>query len=233
LENNSQKWIRAVKRNFCAAFAASLCTLACATAAPDLVRARRDVAQYVESGRYEADIARVTASATAWIEERARGGGKLALVVDIDETALSDLEALRANDFSFLVEGPCDELPKGPCGIRAYNRKGQNPPIKPTLQLARRARELGLAVFFITGRGEVSREATEKNLRAAGYEWTALAMKSAAAPKAAADFKPPERRKIEEQGYRIVANIGDQESDLAGGYAERTFKLPNPFYFIP
>jgi hypothetical protein len=30
----------------------------------------------------------------------------------------------------------------------------------------------------------------------------------------------------------IIANLGDQFSDLAGGYAERTFKLPNPFYSI-
>jgi hypothetical protein len=28
-------------------------------------------------------------------------------------------------------------------------------------------------------------------------------------------------------------NIGDQMSDLDGGFAERTYKLPNPFYFIP
>jgi hypothetical protein len=27
--------------------------------------------------------------------------------------------------------------------------------------------------------------------------------------------------------------MGDQLSDLEGGYAERTFKLPNPFYWIP
>jgi hypothetical protein len=30
-----------------------------------------------------------------------------------------------------------------------------------------------------------------------------------------------------------VVNIGDQFSDLAGGFAERVFKLPNPYYFIP
>jgi hypothetical protein len=29
-----------------------------------------------------------------------------------------------------------------------------------------------------------------------------------------------------------VVNLGDQESDLDGGHAERAFKLPNPFYFI-
>ncbi|MGB6550988.1 MAG: HAD family acid phosphatase [Xanthobacteraceae bacterium] len=30
----------------------------------------------------------------------------------------------------------------------------------------------------------------------------------------------------------MIANVGDQESDLSGGYAEKTFKLPNPFYYI-
>ena len=38
---------------------------------------------------------------------------------------------------------------------------------------------------------------------------------------------------IEAQGYDIVANVGDQYSDLAGGHADRAFKLPNPFYFLP
>jgi HAD superfamily, subfamily IIIB (Acid phosphatase) len=49
----------------------------------------------------------------------------------------------------------------------------------------------------------------------------------------AADFKAPERRRIAEQGYTIVLALGDQESDLSGGYAERIFKLPNPVYYLP
>jgi hypothetical protein len=49
----------------------------------------------------------------------------------------------------------------------------------------------------------------------------------------AADFKAPERAKIAAKGYTIIANVGDQPSDLAGGYAERTFLLPNPFYRVP
>ena len=31
----------------------------------------------------------------------------------------------------------------------------------------------------------------------------------------------------------IVANIGDQPSDLAGGHSQQTFLLPDPFYRIP
>jgi hypothetical protein len=47
------------------------------------------------------------------------------------------------------------------------------------------------------------------------------------------EYKAPARQKLVEQGYRILLNVGDQNSDLAGGFAERTFKLPNPFYFAP
>lgn len=38
---------------------------------------------------------------------------------------------------------------------------------------------------------------------------------------------------LEQNGYRIVGNIGDQWSDILGtntGY--RTFKLPDPMYYV-
>jgi hypothetical protein len=46
-------------------------------------------------------------------------------------------------------------------------------------------------------------------------------------------YKTAKRIEIENLGKTIIANIGDQESDLVGLHVERTFKLPNPFYFIP
>ena len=49
----------------------------------------------------------------------------------------------------------------------------------------------------------------------------------------AADFKAPRRAAIEAAGYTVIANMGDQPSDLAGGHAQRAFLLPNPFYRIP
>jgi acid phosphatase len=52
-------------------------------------------------------------------------------------------------------------------------------------------------------------------------------------PTSAADFKAPERAKIEARGYHIIENVGDQPSDLAGGHADRAFLLPDPFYRIP
>src|SRR5215211_2527363 len=41
------------------------------------------------------------------------------------------------------------------------------------------------------------------------------------------------RRRIARQRYRILVNLGDQWSDLRGGYAARAYKLPNPMYVNP
>jgi len=46
-------------------------------------------------------------------------------------------------------------------------------------------------------------------------------------------YKTAHRRRLAEAGYRILINIGDQESDLVGGFAEQTFKIPNAMYYIP
>lgn len=49
-----------------------------------------------------------------------------------------------------------------------------------------------------------------------------------------APYKSGARADIEEHFHvAIIASVGDQDSDLAGGHAERAFKVPNPFYFIP
>jgi acid phosphatase len=101
------------------------------------------------------------------------------------------------------------------------------------LALTALARERGVAVFFLTGRPERLRAATERNLREAGYEWTAVLMKpDDLVTRSAVELKAPARRKLVDAGYTIILNIGDQMSDLEGGHAERTYKLPNPFYVI-
>ena len=200
---------------------------------PSLVEAKRQLDAYVDSGRYEAEIAAVTERARAYLERRAAAGGKLAIVVDVDETALSNLPSLRANDYGFIVTGPCD-LPGGPCGLLAWIQMGRAEAIRPVLALTRLARERGVAVFFLTGRPERLRGVTERNLHAAGYEWAGLILKpDAMTTKSAVEFKAPERKKLVDQGYAIVVNIGDQMSDLDGGFADRTYKLPNPFYYVP
>jgi hypothetical protein len=46
-------------------------------------------------------------------------------------------------------------------------------------------------------------------------------------------FKSATRRHIERDlGCEIIAGFGDQYSDFGGGYADRSYKLPNPTYFV-
>jgi hypothetical protein len=204
-----------------------------ATSVPNLFDVQQRVDDYISSGRYEHDLAAVAAQAKAWLEQRAPAVRKPAIVLDIDETSLSNWPAYRVNGWGRVVAGGCD-LENGPCGLRAWQATAKSTAIVPTLNLARRAKEMGVAVFFISGRPPNLREATERNLREQGYVWDGVILLPEGAQFAsAANFKAPERRKLTEMGYTIVLTMGDQQSDLSGGFAEKTFKLPNPVYFLP
>jgi len=208
---------------------------ACASTStiPALYETQGRIARYIGSGQYEKEFAAVVVRAQEYMEKRAGVVSKPAIVLDIDETSLSNWPAYRVNGWSRITAGPCD-LDHGPCGIRAWQAMATSKALAPTLELARRAEALGVAVFFITGRPPELRDATERNLRQEGYRPAAvILLPEGKTFESAADFKAPERRKLAEQGYSIILNMGDQESDLRGGYAEKTFKLPNPVYFLP
>jgi len=190
---------------------------------------------YVKSGQYEKDLAAVGNEAIAALDGPATAVPRAALVLDIDETSLSNLPQMLANDFGYVAAGPCAHLPKGPCGARAWELSARAKAVAPTLELFRHARAKQVAVFFITGRDETERAATTRNLIRAGYRgWTKLIMRPVHGPRlSAADYKAATRAEIEAKGYRIIVNVGDQPSDLMGGHAEKTVLLPNPFYRIP
>jgi predicted secreted acid phosphatase len=199
----------------------------------NLFDVQRQVEQYIASGRYEANVAKVAAQAQAYVEQRAAKVVRPAIVLDIDETSLSNWPAYKANGWGRVVAGECS-LEPGPCGLRAWQASGQSKALVPTLALVTRARALGVAVFFISARPHSLLEATERNLREQGYAWDeVIVLPEGASFASAVDFKAPERKKIAERGFTILLAMGDQESDLTGGYAERTFKLPNPVYFLP
>ena len=153
-----------------------------------------------------------------------------AVVFDIDETALSNWEAIKADDFGRVVDGPCAELPKGPCGWRAWDLRAQSTVIPPTMDVFTAARDRDAAIFFITGRDESQRAATERNLADVGYPgYAGLIMEPVGAHyDSAADFKAPQRAHIEAQGYTIIANLGDQPSDLDGGFCRADVPTAQP-----
>lgn len=200
---------------------------------PNLFETQGRITEYITSGRYDADFARVVAAATAWLEERAPKARRPAIVLDIDETALSNWQAYRVNHWARILQGGCD-LERGPCNIRVWQTLGLSTALAPTLRLVQRARELGVAVFFITGRPGELRESTERNLRDQGFTFAQVfLLPSDQKFLSGTDFKAPIRRRLAAEGYTILLSMGDQQSDLDGGSAERTFKLPNPVYYLP
>ncbi len=210
--------------------------------AGDYVPALRD---YHDSGDYESDLETVGGRARAYLarhvkrirtkaRKRCRKHGtpaaqcrkpKLAMVLDIDETSLSNYDDIAATGFV-----------QPTVALAGSVAQADSPAIEPTLDLFNFAKGRGVDVFFITGRPDaipMVRERTEQNLTAAGYEgWKQLYLNPDTS-QGTVPYKAGTRADIEEdQGYRIVVNVGDQESDLHGGHADRAFKLPNPFYFI-
>jgi acid phosphatase len=199
--------------------------------APSITRDPRNLSElkvevkaYVDSGDYARDLAAVAAPAKSWIDRRARShGGKTAVVFDIDETTLSNFEHMVEADWGYQ-----------PVAWDAWMATSRAPAIEPMREVYQTARANNVAVFFITGRTEKDRSATERNLRAQGMgDFVELILRPNGNKSPAALYKTAERKRITGLGYTIIGNFGDQQTDLDGGYAERAFKLPNPFYLIP
>ena len=194
---------------------------------------------YLCFGGYDRDIEKVLADARAHVEARADKVEKPALVLDIDETSLSNRPYFLANDFGAIRQGACKldagkSVPDEPCGFDKWLAEHEAKAIDPTLKLFNLAKSKNVAVFFITGRHGNERPPTIANLKKVGYDgWTDLRMREPGDQTEVRVFKTAERAKIAARGFTIIANVGDQQSDLDGGYAERTFRVPNPFYFLP
>ncbi len=206
--------------------AAALLAVAAIASQPEnlgLLKVR--VLAYLDSETFTRDVEAVATEAVAFISERAANraeGERLAIVLDIDETALSNLPHMRAMDFGY-VPSLWDEWLDTAAG----------PAIAPVLDIYKAAREHDVAAIFITGRWEKTRAATIRNLVKEGYtEIEVLLLKEDFSTEPTGDFKARERKRLTGEGWTIIASVGDQFSDLTGGFAERTYKVPNPAYFI-
>jgi predicted secreted acid phosphatase len=187
---------------------------------------------------YDIDVAAVFDLARSYVVEHATDSKRPALVLDIDETSLTNWPNLLADNFGFIADGSCDALPNGPCGFNQWILKSKAKAIDPAHKLFKVAKAKEVAVIFITGRRDQQRDATLLNLDHEGFDgWTELRTRPDRddLPSVQA-FKTAERIKVEAEGYEIIANVGDQWSDLDGdhgnNHANCRFKVPNPFYFI-
>jgi len=217
-----------------AAFAAAVLllvtSLAGAVEPRNLDLVKQSLVRYHDSGEYEKDLARVVQQAEAYLKARIvknkkhHANQKLALVLDIDETALSNYPDMLKLSFG----GTLKE-------IEEAEGRGEDPALEPTLKLYQFAKANGVAVFFVTARRENYRSGTISNLENVGYKnYDGLYMLPLDYhEKSVTPFKTKMRKQVSEQGYVIVLSVSDQKGDLRGGYAEKAFKLPDPYYLVP
>jgi len=187
---------------------------------------KSEVLRYISSGEYAKDLSAVALKANKYLAKRlnkpTKPDEKRAIVFDIDETTLNNLPHMMANDFGYV-----------PAVWQRWVASAQAKAIVPVQVAYDMAVRDNVDVFFITARKEADRPGTERNLRQVGYEtWTNIYYIPDDYPFSVQHFKTATRKQLVEEGYTIILNIGDQESDLRGGYAEKTFKLPNPVYIV-
>ncbi|MFF6913963.1 HAD family acid phosphatase [Streptomyces sp. NPDC012466] len=198
-------WLR--RASVTAASAAALVAMAApadATTAPQASTAPATAAAAdVDYGTWQKDCQAVMDQALPYLKQRiaaTKPGEKQAIVLDIDNTALE-------TDFGFSYPQPAN---------------------KPVLEAARYAQERGVALFFVTARPDIVASFTQYNLKQTGYQVSGLYVRNFIDLfKNVADYKTAQRVDIERKGYTIIANIGNSGTDLSGGHAEKTYKLPD------
>ncbi|MEU7721893.1 HAD family acid phosphatase [Streptomyces tibetensis] len=157
----------------------------------------------VDYNTWQKDCQAVMDQALPYLKQRIaaqKPGEKQAIVFDIDNTTLE-------TDFGFAYPQPAN---------------------KPVLEAARYAQERGVALFFVTARPDIIASFTQYNLKQTGYQVSGLYVRNFIDLfKNVADYKTAQRVDVEKKGYTIIANIGNSATDLSGGHAERTFKLPD------
>ncbi len=157
----------------------------------------------VDYDTWQKDCQAVMDQALPYLKQRIADtapGEKQAIVFDIDNTTLE-------TDFGFSYPQPANG---------------------PVLEVAKYAQEHGVSLFFVTARPGIIYSVTDYNLKHAGYQVSGLHVRNFLDLfKNVADYKTAQRVAIENKGYTIIANIGNSATDLSGGHAEKTYKLPD------
>jgi hypothetical protein len=204
----------------------------------DPVTGAKDLHTFDPAGAYANEVGGIARTAAKYLARPSKHHhtaqkAQKAVLFDVDDTTLN---TYNYEIFSNFVYNPTTN--------GQFVNAGVFPAVPHMVQLEHYAESKGYTVFFLTGRPGTQRDGTVQNLQGVGYDVSSpnLYMKDYAADSwlspcaptcTTIRYKSLTRQHIESQGYDIVANFGDQYSDLIGGYADRTFKIPNPMYYLP
>jgi predicted secreted acid phosphatase len=186
---------------------------------------------------YISEIAKLLNDQNAYLAQ-AKGPNQ-AIVLDVDDTTL----------WNYDMEDGALHFDYDPAVQNTWVQEQRFPAVPGMPGFVDMAAKLGYTVFGVTGRTDTQEAATLANLTKAGYgttftadtlytKWSGASpqpsyITCATASCTTVEYKAGTRKHIESLGYNIVLDVGDQWSDLKGGYADRVLKLPNPTYYLP
>lgn len=206
-------------------FAAATYSTILAAEPKSMAQAEKEVREYYKSGEWERDVAKKYEEAKNIVDKYDGDPKKATIVFDIDETLVTSLPYFEQHCYIF-----DKTLPQW----SKWVLDAKSPKIEAALNFYNYAKEKGYRLVILTGRREDQRSLTERNLKNAGYtEYAALYMRDPDKKQPTSIFKQETRKKMSEDGEFILLNIGDQKSDLEGGYSKYQIKLPNPIYAVP
>jgi hypothetical protein len=209
---------------------------------------------FAADSNYAKEASGVAAAGERWLSARRHGPshGTKAILLDVDDTSLATWNYEVFSNWAF-----------NPTTNATYVLGQLFPPVPGMVDMVTQAAQEGYSIIYITGRPALQEAATLGNLTAdgvgvdAGYPaptklndgedglftkplpadyppyLTAACSGDPNGTCTTVHYKSATRQHIESLGYDIVANFGDQYSDLKGGFADDTFKLPNPMYYLP
>jgi hypothetical protein len=209
------------------------------TATPDPVNGSTVLHEFSPTGAYADEVSGIASQVRSYLAFRSshQNGpstfdGTPALIFDIDDTTLTTYDYEIYSNFVF-----------NPSTNASFVNGAVFPATPGMVSLATWAGSHGYTVFFLTGRPETQRPGTLTNLSNAGYAPVSsnvflkdqtLPWLTECSPACTSEqYKTLTREHLEDTGFDVVANLGDQFSDLRGGFADRTVKIPNPMYFLP
>lgn len=184
----------------------------------NLTLAKQDVELYYESKSFNQEVKEVLEE--AWHQlKNIVPTDKSTIIIDIDETALSNYEY-------FKLMG----LAKGNQTAFTYWKSlGYCRAIKPTLSFYKKLIKKGFKVVFISCRSTKIYKQTAANLKKVGYHtFERIILRTKKDMKVPFyTYKKQKRYDLANEGYEIVACVGDQWSDLEGEHTGIKVKLPN------
>ncbi|KAH6768431.1 HAD superfamily [Perilla frutescens var. frutescens] len=187
------------------------------------------IGKYMTSTQYKVDSemtideCRVYVSTSCGLQK----DGADAWIFDVDDTLLSTVPYYKKNGYG--------GKKLNSTAFEEWMKQGKATALEHSLKFFNELKGLGVQIILVSSRRESLRSATVDNLVDVGYHgWKTLILRGEEDENMNIQtFKAEVRKQLISSGFRIWGILGDQWSSIQGlPTAKRTFKLPNPLYYV-